>query len=127
MTRRLPSLNQLRAFEAAARRGSIKEAAEELCVTPAAVGHQIKALERWLQAPVFLRKTRKIVLTEEGQSLARGVGEAFDLLEGAIQDASRSSLGGTLRITVAPFFGNRWLAPRLPEFHRLHPDIAVEL
>ncbi len=126
MVRRLPSLNQLRAFEAAARHESIKGGADELCVTPTAVGHQIKALEQWLNAPVFLRKTRKIVLTEEGRALAISVGQALDQLEGAVNQARMPETGGTLKITVAPFFGNRWLIPRLPMFHTLYPDITIK-
>jgi len=68
LARRLPSLNQLRAFEAAARHESIKLGAEELCVTPAAVGHQIKALEFSLNTQLFHRKTRRIVLTDRRKS-----------------------------------------------------------
>lgn len=126
LARHLPSLNQLRAFEAAARHESIKDAAEELCVTPAAVGHQIKALELSLNSQLFLRKTRRIVLTDEGYELAKTAGQALDLLEAAVQKASTSELSGTLKITVAPFFGNRWLLPRLPKFHAKHPDITIK-
>lgn len=126
MTRRLPSLNQLRAFEAAARYESIKEGADELCVTPAAVGQQIKALEQWLNSPLFLRKTRKIVLTDEGRRLAEKVGKALDQLEVAVDQARRLDMSGALKITVAPFFGNRWLIPRLPEFHAEHSGITIE-
>ncbi len=126
MARRLPSLNQLRAFEAAARHESIKDSADELCVTPAAVGHQIKALEQWLNTPVFHRATRKIVLTQEGSLLAEKVGRALDLLEDAVEQTRKPVPGGTLKITVAPFFGNRWLLPRLPGFFERHPDIRIE-
>lgn len=126
MSRRLPPLNQLRAFEAAARHESIKDGAEELCVTPTAVGHQIKALEQWVNTPVFLRKTRKIVLTKEGRALAERVEEALDLLESAVDQIRKPKMDGTLKITVAPFFGNRWLIPRLPEFHALYPDITIK-
>ena len=126
MTRRLPSLNQLRAFEAAARHESIKRGAEELCVTPAAVGHQIKALEQSLNTPLFHRKTRKIILTDTGRALAVTVGQALDGLETAVTKARTSVLSGCLKITVAPFFGNRWLLPRLPKFHALHPDMTIK-
>ncbi len=126
MARRLPSLNQLRAFEAAARHESIKDGAEELCVTPTAVGHQIKALEHSLNSLLFHRKTRKIVLTDEGRELAETIGQALDLLEDAAERARTSDLSGTLKITVAPFFGNRWLLPRLPEFHAMYPDISIK-
>ncbi len=126
MARHLPSLNQLRAFEAAARHESIKDAAEELCVTPAAVGHQIKALEQTLNSQLFHRKTRKVELTEEGHALGTMVGQALDLLETAVDNARTSEMSGTLKITVAPFFGNRWLLPRLPEFHAKYPAIRIQ-
>ena len=122
----MPSLNQLRAFEAAARHESIKIGAEELCVTPAAVGHQIKGLELDLNTALFQRKTRKIVLTAEGRALAEQVGKALDSIEHAVAQARTSDLTGTLKITIAPFFGNRWLLPRLPDFHEKYPDIEIK-
>lgn len=126
MTRRLPSLNQLRAFEAAARHESIKLGAEELCVTPAAVGHQIKGLELDLNTALFRRKTRKIELTEEGRALSEQLGQALDTIEQAAAQARSSDLEGPLKITIAPFFGNRWLLPRLTDFHKKHPGITVK-
>ena len=126
MTRRLPSLNQLRAFEAAARHESIKMGADELCVTPAAVGHQIKGLELELNTALFQRKTRKIELTEEGRALSEHLGKALDSIEHAVAQARTSDLTGTLKITIAPFFGNRWLLLRLPDFHMQHPGIEIK-
>ncbi|MFT6945017.1 MAG: LysR family glycine cleavage system transcriptional activator [Yoonia sp.] len=126
MTRRLPSLNQLRAFEAAARHESIKIGAAELCVTPAAVGHQIKGLEHELNTPLFWRRTRKIELTEKGRALSEHVGRALDAIEHAVAQASTPDLTGTLEITIAPFFGNRWLLPRLPDFYKQHPGIKIK-
>lgn len=125
MTRRLPSLNQLRAFEAAARHESIKLGAEELCVTPAAVGHQIKGLELELNTALFQRKTRKIELTKEGRQLSKQLGKALDIIEHAVDEVHKSDLTGTLKITIAPFFGNRWFLPRLPDFHKQHPEIEI--
>lgn len=125
MARHLPPLNQLRAFEAAARHESIKKGAEELCVTPAAVGHQIKGLEIALNNALFQRKTRKIVLTAEGQKLSDQVGRALDILDEAVAQARKHDLTGVLKIAIAPFFGNRWLLPRLPDFHRKHPGIEI--
>lgn len=127
MTRHLPSLNQLRAFEAAARHESIKDGAAELCVTATAVGHQIKALEQALNTPLFHRQTRKVVLTKAGQELASQIGTALDSLEQAVATARQPDLSGTLQITVAPFFGNRWLLPRLPDFRAANPAIRIEL
>ncbi|MEP1208439.1 MAG: LysR substrate-binding domain-containing protein [Rhizobiaceae bacterium] len=126
MSRRLPSLNQLRAFEAAARHESIKLGADELCVTPAAVGHQIKGLELELNTALFSRKTRKIELTEEGRALSEQLGQALDMIEHAAGRARKSDLTGTLKVTIAPFFGNRWLLPRLPNFHNRHPGIEIK-
>jgi LysR family glycine cleavage system transcriptional activator len=126
MTRRLPSLNQLRAFEAAARHESIKMGADELCVTPAAVGHQIKGLELELNTALFQRKTRKIELTEEGRALFEHLEKALDAIEFAVAQARTSDLTGTLKITIAPFFGNRWLLPRLPDFHKQFPGIEIK-
>lgn len=125
MVRRLPSLNQLRAFEAAARHESIKEGAAELCVTAAAVGHQIKALEATLNVSLFQRQTRQIVLTQDGRKLAERVGQALDILENAVLESRKPDPDGQLKITIAPFFGNRWLLPRLREFHELYPGIKV--
>ena len=126
MTRRLPSLNQLRAFEAAARYESIKLGAEELCVTPAAVGHQIKGLELDLNTALFRRKTRKVELTVEGRALAEHLSRALDSIERAVAQSRTSDLVGPLKITIAPFFGNRWLLPRLPDFHKQHPGIEIK-
>ncbi|WP_432817344.1 LysR substrate-binding domain-containing protein [Sulfitobacter sp. JB4-11] len=125
MTRRLPSLNQLRAFEAAARHQSIKMGADELCVTPAAVGHQVKALELALNTDLFRRKTRKIELTDDGRRLFEHLEKALDAIEYAVAQVRPADLTAMLRITIAPFFGNRWLLPRLPEFHKQHPGIEV--
>lgn len=126
MARQLPSLNQLRAFEAAARLGSIKDGARELCVTPTAVSHQIKALEEVLGRSLFHRQVRKITLTEDGRLLSAKLGDALDLMEEAVEPFRSHGKNRTLRITVAPFFGNRWLLPRLDVFHAAHDGITVE-
>lgn len=126
MSRRLPSLNQLRAFEAAARHLSIKKGADELCVTPAAVGHQVRALESFLEVTLFHRGVRQITLTEQGRRLAEDVGDALDRIEAAVAPALNNSLSGTLKISVAPFFGNRWLLPRLEKFTAQYPEIEVQ-
>lgn len=125
MTRDLPSLHQLRAFEAAARFESVKDGAAELCVTQAAVSHQIKALETALGTPLFIRAPRKLTLTEKGRALAREVGAALDILQAAVDDVTGTPGRGPLRVSVAPFFANRWLLPRLHRFHRTHPDVEI--
>lgn len=90
------------------------------------MGHQIKALEQSLNTALFHRKTRKIILTDAGRDLATTVGQALDRLETAVANARTSDLSGRLKITVAPFFCNRWLLPRLPRFHALHPGMTIE-
>ncbi len=95
-------------------------------MTPAAVGHQIKGLELELNTALFRRKIRKIELTEEGRVLSEHLGKALDAIEQAVAQARTSDLTGTLKITIAPFFGNRWLLPRLPDFHKLHPGIEIK-
>ncbi|WP_397543593.1 LysR substrate-binding domain-containing protein [Roseovarius salis] len=127
MSRRLPSLNQLRAFEAAARHCSFKLGAAELCVTQAAVSHQVKALEDALGLTLFVRRTRGIEPTAEARRLLPVLTRAFDDIEAATLDVSTTALTGELRVTAAPFYGNRWLLPRLDGFHAAHPGLTVSV
>jgi len=127
MTRRLPSLNALRAFEAAARQLSFTKAAAELHVTQAAISHQVKALEADLGQPLFRRYNRRLMLTEAGQSYLPELSDAFDTLERATQRLQRHRDSGQVRITVIPSFAAKWLMPRLPRFRAQHPDIDVLL
>lgn len=126
MPRRLPSLTQLRAFEAAARLGSFKAAAEELHVTQAAVSHQIKALEQDMGRALFRRGTRHVRLLQEAAPLASELTRAFEAIALAVEDLQGAAMAGVLRLSVAPFFGNRWLKPRLARFRALHPEIEIE-
>jgi LysR family glycine cleavage system transcriptional activator len=126
MPKRLPSLNQLRAFEAAARLGSFKAASEELHVTQAAISHQIKALEDDLGLELFHRGTRQVRLAEEAAPLASELMRAFEGIAFAVGDLRAAAVTGRLRLSVAPFFGNRWLLPRLARFRSRHPEIDVE-
>jgi LysR family glycine cleavage system transcriptional activator len=126
MARRLPSLTQLRAFEAAARLGSFKAAAEELHVTQAAISHQIKALEHDLGRPLFHRATRHVRLLQEAAPLAAQLTQGFEGIASAVEDLRSTAMTGVLRLSVAPFFGNRWLKPRLARFSALHPEIEIE-
>ncbi len=123
---RLPSLLSLRAFEAAARRGSIKEAAFELSVTPGAVSQQIKALEADLGVPLFVRKTRAIHLTPEGQRLQPTISEAFLQIR-QIVDEVRPKSAPKLRISSSNALISKWLLPRLHKFTRNHPDVQVHI
>jgi len=125
MNRRLPSLNQLRAFEAAARHRSFKRGAAELCVTQAAVSHQVKALEAAIGLPLFVRRTREVALTAEAERLRDTLTRCLDEMEAAVLEVSGQTMLGELNISAAPFYANRWLLPRLPAFHATHPGLSV--
>ena len=123
---RLPSLLSLRAFEAAARRGSIKAAATELSVTPGAVSQQIKSLEADLGVPLFVRKTRAIQLTPEGQHIQPVVSEAFLQIRQSV-DQIRPKDAPKIRINSSSAIISKWLLPRLHKFTAAHPDIQVHI
>jgi LysR family glycine cleavage system transcriptional activator len=125
MARRLPPLNALRAFEAAARHLSFAKAAEELHVTPAAVSHQIKALEAHLGMKLFRRLNKAVLLTDAAQILLPGVRDGFDRLAQAVEKLAGRDAGNILAVTVTPSFGARWLLPRLERFRARHPEITV--
>lgn len=127
MAYRLPPLNSLRAFEAAARHLSFKNAAQELSVTPAAVSHQIKALEAYLGLPLFRRLTRALELTAEGRAMLPKLQEGFECLAAAIERTRRHEAGGILTVCAPPSFAARWLMPRLQRFTASRPDIELRL
>jgi len=120
-------LNALRAFEAAARHLSFKRAAEELSVTPAAVSHQIKALEEHVGVPLFVRMTRALRLTDAGAAAMPLVTEGLDRLADAVELFKKQSDDALLTISVSPSFGSMWLVPRLDRFRQQHPDIEIRL
>lgn len=127
----LPSLNGMRAFEAAARLGSVKDAAEELRLTPSAVSRHIRALERCLGQELFERSFRQITLTATGSYYAHSLSEAFEAIRRATEDVSLADGAGRarkrIRLMCEPTFLNLWLADRLPAFRRLHPSIDLEI
>ncbi len=127
MSRRLPPLNALRAFEAAARQLSVSKAAAELHVTPAAVSHQVKALEDWLGVRLFRRLNRQLLLTDAGQTCLRGLRDAFDRVGETVEKVRAHSTGGPLTVSAAPSFAGRWLVPRLDRFRQQQPDIDVRI
>jgi LysR family glycine cleavage system transcriptional activator len=120
-------LNALRAFETAGRLESLTDAAAELNVTPAAVGHQVKALESYFDQTLFERRYRSIALTENGRLLLAGLTDGFDRLSQSIDDFNVLEERRALTITSCTSFASRWLVPRLDEFHALHPNIDVRL
>lgn len=127
MARRLPPLNALRTFEAAARHVSFIHAAEELAVTPGAVSRQVKALEQWLGAPLFRRAHKQVSLTPLGRSYLEAVGEPLEALALATDRASRREATRPLAIYCYPTFALRWLVPRWGRFYDAHPEIDVQL
>jgi len=127
MARRLPPLNALRAFEAAARHLSFARAAEELNVTPGAISHQVKALEVHLGVELFHRRNRTIELTHSGEACLPKVREGFDSLADAVERLLAREKIATLAISAAPFLAARWLTPRLQHFVTAHPDIDVRI
>ncbi|WP_298234788.1 transcriptional regulator GcvA [uncultured Azohydromonas sp.] len=124
---RLPPLNAVRAFEAAARHMSITLAAEELHVTPGAVSRQIKTLEDTLGVQLFTRGHREISLTRQGQDYHRAATRAIEVLREATRKLQRRRQRKQLKIRAYTTFAMRWLIPRLSGFHAAHPDIEVLL
>ncbi len=125
--RTLPSLNALRAFEAAARLESFTKAAEDLGVTPGAVSRHIRALEESLTVPLFVRENSRVQLTAAGETYRPFVDAAFgQLLDGAkhlnVYERQRSAV-----IDVMPTFAERWLLPRLPLLAQRYPNVRVRL
>jgi LysR family glycine cleavage system transcriptional activator len=127
MSRRLPSLTALRAFEAAARHLSFTKAAEELYVTPAAISNQVRALEEHFGLTLFRRLTRALVLTEAGQKALPPLRHGFDKLAEAAEGLEDLSTAGMLTVSAMPFFAAKWLVPRLDHFYQAHPGVDVRL
>jgi LysR family glycine cleavage system transcriptional activator len=125
LNRRLPPLNALRAFEAAARHGSFARAADELAVTPAAVSQQIRLLEEDLGVTLFRRLPRGLVVSEAAKRALPELGKAFAHLARAVEDLRGGSLAGPLVISIIPSFAMRWLVPRLSGFLAAYPEIEV--
>ena len=127
MPRRLPPLNAVKAFEAAARHLSFTRAAEELFVTQAAVSHQIKALEDYLGLKLFKRKNRALLLTEEGQSYFLDIKDIFSQIAESTERLLARSAIGSLTVSMSPSFAIQWLVPRLSKFSEKNPEIDVRI
>ncbi len=120
-----PSLSAVRAFEAAARLGTMRAAADELGITASAVSHQVHSLEEQLQLRLFVRRGRSVTLTPVGQRYAAAVNDAFDRLRSATDAAFATR--DTLRITTLPTFASEILLPLLDAFEKRHPRIGLRI
>lgn len=125
--RNIPSLASLRAFEAAARRGSYAAAARDLNVTEAAIRQHLRALEVFFDRPLAIRQGRGIGLTETGAKLAKAVAAGFQTIRAGIEDLRNDDETRPLKIALTPAFAENWLMPRLGQFWADHPEIEIEL
>ncbi len=123
--RRLPPLNALRAFEAAARHLSFTKAAEELHVTPGAISQQVKALEEYVGVTLFRRLNRALMLTEEAEACLPALHQGFDKLAEATNVLTSSDADTRLTVSAAPSFASKWLVPRLADFQEHYPQHDV--
>jgi LysR family glycine cleavage system transcriptional activator len=127
MARKLPPLNALPSFEAAARLLNFSKAAEELSITPGAISRAIKHLEDQLNVMLFERGTRSVRLTVVGEPYARAVREVLEQLAAATALATARRSDSTLNVSTSDGFAGRWLVPRLYRFHRAHSEIDVRV
>lgn len=125
--RQLPSLSALRAFEAAARHGSLSLAAEELQVTHGAISKQIKALEESVGQSLIRRAGKGIELTVEGRRLMAPLTKAFDALDLAVLGIDGKAFEGSVTVNCMPALAANWLIPRLPQFTEHYPNVSVVL
>jgi LysR family transcriptional regulator, glycine cleavage system transcriptional activator len=127
MLRRLPPLNALKAFEAAARHESFTRAAEELCVTQGAVSHQVKALEAELGIKLFNRERQRLIITEAGRQYLAVVRDALDRIALGTERLVQRQRTGVLTVSTSPDFAAKWLVHRLGRFAEAHPDIDLRI
>jgi LysR family glycine cleavage system transcriptional activator len=127
MPRRLPQLNALKAFEAAARHVSFTRAAEELCVTQGAVSHQVKALEAELGIKLFNRDRQGLIITEAGRDYLAVVRDAFDRIAMESERLVQRQGSGMLTVSTSPDFAAKWLVHRLGRFVEAHPAIDLRI
>jgi LysR family glycine cleavage system transcriptional activator len=127
MARRLPPLNALRAFEAAARYQSFTRAAEELCVTQGAVSHQVKALEAELGVKLFNRERQRLLITDAGREYTTVLRDAFDRIALGTERLLQRQSAGVLTVSTSPDFAAKWLVHRLGHFAEIHPEIDLRV
>jgi LysR family transcriptional regulator, glycine cleavage system transcriptional activator len=127
MLRRLPPLNALKAFEAAARNESFTRAAEELCVTQGAVSHQVKALEATLGIKLFNREPQRLAVTKAGKDYLAVIRDAFDRIAVGTERMVQRRNSGSLSVSMSPDFAAKWLVHRLDRFAERHPGIDLRI
>jgi len=127
MRPRLPPLNALKAFEAAARHESFTRAAEELCVTQGAVSHQVKALEAELALKLFNRERQRLIITEAGRDYLGIVRDALDRIAIGTERLLQRQNSGVLTVSTSPDFAAKWLVHRLGHFAEAHPGIDLRV
>lgn len=128
MRRKIPSIQALLCFEAAARHESYTRAAQELALSQSAVSRQIGQLEDFLQLTLFRRTRHGVSLTAAGQDYARHISQRLDAIERDTRDVmSGQGQGGALHLAAVPTFATHWLIPRLSDLARVHPDIVVHI
>jgi LysR family glycine cleavage system transcriptional activator len=127
MLRRLPPLNALKAFEAAARHESFTRAAEELCVTQGAVSHQVKALEAELGIKLFNRERQRLIITEAGREYLAVLRDSFDRIAVGTERLIQRQSSGVLTVSTSPDFAAKWLVNRLGRFAETHPGIDLRI
>jgi LysR family transcriptional regulator, glycine cleavage system transcriptional activator len=127
MLRRLPPLNAIKAFEAAARYESFTRAAEELCVTQGAVSHQVKGLETELGIKLFKRERQRLIITDAGRDYLVVVRDAFDRIAVGTERVVQRQTAGALTVSTSPDFAAKWLVHRLGRFAEVHPEIDLRV
>ena len=125
--RRLPPLNALKSFEAAARRLSFSQAAAELHVTPGAISRQVRELEQRLDLDLFIRRADGVELTKSGERLFRSTRAGLDAIAAGVLEAARAAKTARMAIGTNASFATFWLVPRLPRFWQRHPDLDFQL
>src|SRR6267154_1822543 len=127
MRQRLPPLNALKVFEAAARHESFTRAAEELCVTQGAVSHQVKALEVELGIKLFNRERQRLIITEAGREYLTVLRDALDRIAVGTDRLIQRQTSGVLTVSTSPDFAAKWLVNRLGRFAEAHSDIDLRV
>src|SRR6516164_3686138 len=127
MRPRLPPLNALKAFEAAARHESFTRAAEELCVTQGAVSHQVKALEAELAIKLFNRERQRLLITEAGRDYLAVIRDALDRIAAGTERLIQRQGSGVLTVSTSPDFAAKWLVHRLGHLAEAHPEIDLRV